>query len=70
MATPVKLSDQLVDDAKKVAAAEHRSVPKQIEYYYRIARAAEENPELSFALVRELLKSKAEAPSGEYKFDE
>ena len=70
MATPVKLSDRLVDDAKKVAAAEHRSVPKQIEYYYQIARAAEQNPELSFALVRELLKSKAEAPNGEYKFDE
>jgi hypothetical protein len=70
VATPVKLSDQLVEDAKRVAVVEHRSLPKQIEYYYQIARTAEQNPELSFALVRELLKSKAEAPSGEYKFDE
>lgn len=69
MATPVKLADQLVADAKRVAALEHRSVPKQIEFYYQIARTAEENPELSFRLVRELLKAKSEEPSGEYKFD-
>ena len=68
MATPVKLPDYLVEDVKRVAAAEHRSVPKQIEYYYQIARAAEDNPELSFQLVRELLKSMAEEPSGEYQF--
>ena len=69
MATAVKLADYLVDDAKRVAASEHRSVPKQIEYYYQIARTAEQNPDLSFELIRELLKSKSEAPSGEYQFD-
>ena len=69
MATPVKLADHLVEDAKRLAAVEHRSVPKQIEYYYQIARAAENNPELSFQLVRDLLKAKAEEPSGEYQFD-
>ena len=69
MATAVKLADYLVDDAKRVAASEHRSVPKQIEYYYQIARTAEQNPDLSFELIRELLKSKSEEPSGEYKFD-
>lgn len=68
MATNVKLADHLVEDAKRVAASEHRSVPKQIEYYYAIARAAEQNPDLSFELVRELLKSKSELPSGEYQF--
>ena len=69
MATPVKLADHLVEDAKKIAAVEHRSVPKQIEYYYLIARAAEQNPDLSFELVRELLKSKSEEQTGEYKFE-
>jgi ParD-like antitoxin of type II bacterial toxin-antitoxin system len=68
MATTVKLADHLVEDAKRVAALEHRSVPKQIEFYYAIARAAEQNPDLSFHLVRELLKSKAEEPSDEYQF--
>ncbi len=69
MATSVKLADHLVDDAKRMAAVEHRSVPKQIEFYYQIARAAEQNPDLSFELIRELLKSKSEEPSGEYQFD-
>lgn len=69
MATPVKLADHIVEDAKKVAAVEHRSVPKQIEFYYQIARTAEENPDLSFQLVRELLKAKSEEPNGEYKFE-
>jgi hypothetical protein len=35
MATNVKLADDLVEQARRTAAAEHRSVPKQIEYYYR-----------------------------------
>ena len=69
MSTTVKLADHLVDDAKRMAAIEHRSVPKQIEFYYQIARAAEQNPDLSFVLIRELLRSKSEEPSGEYQFD-
>ena len=69
MATTVKLADHLVNDAKRMAAIEHRSVPKQIEFYYQIARAAEQNPDLSFDLIRELLRSKSEEPGGEYQFD-
>ena len=55
--------------ASGMAAIEHRSVPKQIEYYYQIARAAEQNPDLSFELIRELLRSKSDEPSGEYQYD-
>jgi len=69
MATTVKLADHLVEDAKRMAVIEHRSVPKQIEFYYQIARAAEQNPDLSFELIRELLRSRSEEPSGEYQFD-
>lgn len=69
MSTPVKLSDHLVEDAKRTAATEHRSVPKQIEYFYFIAQAAEQNPDLSFQLVRELLRAKSEESNGEYLFN-
>ena len=69
MAIPVKLADHLVEDAKRIAAVEHRSVPKQIEYYYLIARTAEDNPDLSFDLVKALIKSKSEIATGEYQFD-
>jgi hypothetical protein len=68
MATNVKLSDQLVEDAKRIAAAEHRSVPKQIEFYFTMALIAEENPDLSFALIREIMKADAEEASEEYSF--
>ena len=69
MATNVKLPDELVERARRTATAEHRSVPKQIEYYYRLAQIAEENPDLSFSLIRELLLSDAEEATNEYRFN-
>jgi len=36
MSVNVKLSEALVDQAKHYAAIEHRSLPKQIEYWSRI----------------------------------
>jgi len=57
MAQTVKLSDELVEDAKRIAAIEHSSVPRQIEFYFRMALTAEENPDLSFSLIREILKA-------------
>ncbi len=68
MATNVKLSDELVRQAGRIAAVEHRSVPKQIEFYFKIAAIAEANPELSFKLIKEILKSDAEAAVGHYTF--
>lgn len=69
MATPVKLSDELVEQAKRIATAEHRSVPKQIEYYFRLAQIAEENPDLPFSLIRDLLLADSEEAQSEYQFD-
>ena len=66
MAQTVKLSDQLVEDAKRIAAVEHRSVPRQIEFYFRMALIAEENPDLSFSLIREIMKADAEEATEEY----
>jgi hypothetical protein len=67
MAITVKLSDKLVADAKRIAKVEHRSVPNQIEYYFQIALIAEQNPELSFSLIRQLLKADAEGGAKEYR---
>lgn len=69
MAINVKLADDLVEDARRIAAIEHRSVPKQIEFYFRMALIAEENPDLSFSLIREILKADAEEANEEYKFN-
>lgn len=71
MATALKLSDELIDLAKPHAAAEHRSVPKQIEYWARLGKAVEDNPELPFHFIKDTLLAAAEANAGqvsEYKF--
>ena len=68
MATNVKLSDDLVKAAGRIAAIEHRSIPKQIEFYFKIAAIAEVNPDLSFSLIKEILKSDAETTAGHYAF--
>ena len=69
VATNVKLSDELVEEAKRIAAIEHRSVPKQIEFYFRMALIAEDNPDLSFSLIREIMKADAEEATEEYSFN-
>lgn len=69
VAINVKLAENLVADARRIAAVEHRSVPKQIEFYFRMALIAEENPDLSFSLIREILKADAEEATEEYQFN-
>ena len=68
MAVNVKLSEGLVDQARRYASIEHRSVPKQVEYWARIGKIAEDNPELPFALIREILIADQEEVAGEYQF--
>ena len=71
MAVALKLSDELVEAAKPHAAAEHRSVPKQIEYWARIGKAILENPELPLRLIQDTILSREEVKTGlatPYKF--
>ena len=55
MGTAVRISHKLVDDAKITSKVENRSVTGQIEYWARIGKIAEENPTLSFQLIKEIL---------------
>lgn len=71
MSITVKLSDELVAEARRFAAVYSRSTPKQIEYWSRIGKIAEENPDLPFSFIRELLLAKEESGDGdvsEYQF--
>lgn len=68
MSVNVKLSENLVTQAKRYAQIQHRSVPKQIEYWSQIGRIAEENPDLPFSMIRDILLADQEEPVGEYKF--
>ena len=68
MSINVKLPETLVDQARRYAAIQHRSVPKQIEYWSQIGKIAEENPDLPFSVIRDILIADQEEPVGEYRF--
>ena len=55
MATAVRISEKLVNDAKKFSRIEHRSLTGQIEHWARMGKCAEENPDLTYSLIKEIL---------------
>ena len=65
MAKAVKLSDELVKDAAIHGKAQHRSTPRQIEYWARIGKLADENPDLPLGIVKDTLCGMAESEAGE-----
>ena len=68
MAVAVRLPDDLVSDAKKLANHHFRSLPKQIEYYYQLGKIAEQNPDLPISMVKDILIAKQEK-SIPFEFD-
>lgn len=65
MSIPVKLSDSLIKDAKKYGEVYNRSTPKQIEYWSKIGKIAEENPDLSYNFIKDILLAEREAENGQ-----
>jgi hypothetical protein len=55
MGMAIRVSENLVREARARARVENRSLTGQIEYWAKIGKIAEENPDLSFNLLRELL---------------
>ena len=71
MANAVRVSDKLVREAKKYSKIDKRSVTGQIEHWASIGKCAEENPDLTYSLIKEILIGLAELEQGEsseYKF--
>jgi len=55
MATAVRVSEDLIGEAKKFSRIDHRSVAGQIEHWARMGKCVEENPDLSYSLIKEIL---------------
>jgi len=71
MATAVRISEELVDEARKFSRIDHRSLTGQIEHWARIGKCAEENPDLPYSLIKEIFIGIEELERGEksgYKF--
>ena len=56
----VRLNEELVHDARKVAAAEFRTIQGQIEFWAAVGRAAIENPDLPGTFIANVLIAMAE----------
>ena len=71
MGVAVKLSNKLVDSARIRAVIFNRSVAGQIEYWSKIGKILEENKDLTYDFVKNVLISLEEVKSGNvepYKF--
>ena len=71
MTTAVRVSDDLVKEAKIFSRIDNRSITGQIEHWARIGKCIEENPDLTYNLIKEILVGITELEAGEvseYKF--
>ncbi len=67
MATSIRLDNDFVIEVKTYADAMNRSVAKQSEHWAKIGRIAEDNPELPFSFINEILPAKSEMDNGRMK---
>ena len=58
--TSIRIDQTLYNQAKQDAAAEHRTIAGQVEYWAKLGRAALDNPDLPVSFIAESLASMAE----------
>ena len=61
MSTVIQLSELLIEEAKPYAQAMHWSVAEQIEYWARLGKVAEENPDWPILMLQDIIFSIEEA---------
>jgi hypothetical protein len=73
MPTAVKISDELVAQARIKSKIFKRSIAGQIEYWAQIGKVVEENPDLPLPFIQDVLLGKEQIRAGlgtPYVFDE
>jgi len=73
MSVAVKISDELVFKAKIYAKTYHRSTSGQVEYWAKIGQLVEENPDLPYHFIQDILLAMEEIKHNHvepYLFDE
>jgi ParD-like antitoxin of type II bacterial toxin-antitoxin system len=61
---PVRISEDLFNDAKRYGLVQKRSVAGQVEYWARLGKVASDNSDLPFAFIEKTMISLAEAKDG------
>ncbi|HEY4714296.1 MAG TPA: hypothetical protein VIH30_08685 [Aquirhabdus sp.] len=70
-ATVIKINDQMVAAARVHGATLNRSATKQVEFWACIGKIAEENPDLNFNEIKDLLIGLEQVKAGmvtDYQF--
>lgn len=57
MSIAIRITDSLVHEAKKAAHFNKRSLTKQIEYWAQLGRVIEDNKDLPFDFIKDILIS-------------
>jgi hypothetical protein len=65
MSTVVRISDELANVARHRSKVEQRSMTAQLEYWVKIGKASEDNPNMTFALLKEIMISRSEIESSQ-----
>ena len=60
----VRLDQELLERATIMAKALNRTTPKQIEHWAKIGEIMEDNPDLPYEFVRQVIIAKAEKEAG------
>lgn len=71
MSTSIRISEKLAEEARKYSVVERRSLTGQIEHWAMLGKSMEENPNLTFSLIKEILIGVEELEHGdktEYQF--
>lgn len=60
MSMPVRIDDELYQQAKAASKGECRTISGQLEFWAKVGKAALDNPDLPVEFVRELMVARAE----------
>ena len=64
MSTAIKISDMIATEARITAKVTRRSMAGQVEYWAYIGKAAEDNPDLSFLVINDILLGREQLKEG------
>jgi len=65
MTRSVRVNEELYHSAEQFGVVYSRSASKQLEFWAKIGKIAEENPDLSYEFIKELLLAKQEMLDGD-----
>ena len=64
MSTAIKISKEIAEEAKLSAKVSRRSMAGQVEYWAFIGKIAEDNPDLSYLAIKDILLGRQQIKEG------